>query len=67
MFFVDGPGGTGNTFLFNTIARKGELLGFHSVMTAYTGLAGKNMPQNVRSFNNTTRKIFNEHSVTAVC
>jgi len=39
MFFVDGPGGTGKTYLFNTIARKAELLGFNSVMTAYTGIA----------------------------
>jgi len=39
MFFVDGPGGTGKTYLFNTIARKTELLGFNSVMTVYTGIA----------------------------
>jgi len=70
MFFVDGPGGTGKTYLFNTIARKAELLGFNSVMTAYCCVSsgkGKNMPQNIRLANITTGRSIEQHFITPIC
>lgn len=44
LFFIDGPGGTGKTFLYNTIYAKIRTLGKIVLPTASSGIAASNLP-----------------------
>ncbi|CAO2834899.1 unnamed protein product [Amaranthus hypochondriacus] len=44
LFFIDGPGGTGKTFLYNALYAKVRLLNKIVLPTATSGIAASNMP-----------------------
>lgn len=43
-FFVDGPGGTGKTYLYETIYYYCVVEGFNCIITAWTGIAASLLP-----------------------
>ena len=44
LFFIDGPGGTGKTFLYNALYAKVRLLNQIVLPTTTSGIAVSNMP-----------------------
>ncbi len=39
-FYVDGPGGSGKTFLYNALLDLAVIIGLSAISSAYTGIAG---------------------------
>ena len=44
VFFVDGPGGTGKTYLYKALLAKVRSIGHVAIATATSGIAASNMP-----------------------
>ncbi|CAF4813900.1 unnamed protein product, partial [Rotaria sp. Silwood2] len=44
-FFIDGPGGTGKTYLYNTLYHLFMRQGVHDMPVAWTGIAASLMPE----------------------
>ena len=50
VFFIDGPGGTGKTFLYKALLANVRSRGFIALATASSGVAANNVPGENGSF-----------------